>query len=78
MFNENFPDDKLIHLDPHYCQEVVDVWSPDFPLTTFHCRSPRKLAINKIDPSCCIGFYCRTREDFLNLIETVQPVSFYV
>lgn len=69
-----YQDDKLIHLDPHYCQEVVDVWSPDFPLTTFHCRSPRKLAINKIDPSCCIGFYCRTREDFLNLIETVQPV----
>lgn len=56
---------------------MVDVWSPDFPLTTFHCRSPRKLAINKIDPSCCIGFYCRTKEDFLNLIETVQPVSWF-
>ncbi|XP_066248613.1 cysteine protease ATG4D isoform X1 [Euwallacea similis] len=69
-----YQDDKLIHLDPHYCQEVVDVWAPDFSLTTFHCRSPRKLSITKIDPSCCIGFYCRTKEDFLTLIETVQPI----
>ncbi|XP_060516247.1 cysteine protease ATG4D [Cylas formicarius] len=69
-----YQDDKLIHLDPHYCQEVVDVWAPDFPLTTFHCRSPRKLHISKIDPSCCIGFYCATKEDFFNLVETVHPV----
>jgi len=75
LYFVGFQDDKLIHLDPHYCQEVVDVWaSEDFSLTTFHCRSPRKLPISKIDPSCCIGFYCRTKEDFLNLIETVQPV----
>lgn len=75
LYFVGYQDDKLIHLDPHYCQEVVDVWaSEDFPLATFHCRSPRKLPISKIDPSCCIGFYCRTKEDFLNLIETVQPI----
>ncbi|KAF7280187.1 hypothetical protein GWI33_006313 [Rhynchophorus ferrugineus] len=74
LYFVGYQDDKLIHLDPHYCQEVVDVWAEDFPLTTFHCRSPRKLPINKIDPSCCIGFYCATKQDFLNLIETVQPI----
>ncbi|XP_050313263.1 cysteine protease atg4da [Anthonomus grandis grandis] len=74
LYFVGYQDDKLIHLDPHYCQEVVDVWAADFPLTSFHCRSPRKIPISKIDPSCCIGFYCRTKEDFLNLIDTLQPI----
>ncbi|XP_019867366.1 cysteine protease ATG4D [Aethina tumida] len=74
LYFVGYQDDKLIHLDPHYCQEVVDVWAPEFPLTSFHCRSPRKLHISKMDPSCCVGFYCATKEDFLNLIETVQPL----
>lgn len=69
-------DDKLIHLDPHYCQETVDVWAADFPLSSFHCRSPRKMHLTKMDPSCCIGFYCATKEDFFCLVETLQTVSF--
>lgn len=69
-----FLDDKLIHLDPHYCQEMVDVWAADFPLSSFHCRSPRKMHLAKMDPSCCIGFYCATKDDFFNLIETLQTV----
>lgn len=55
---------------------MVDVWAEDFQCTTFHCRSPRKMNLNKMDPSCCIGFYCNSKEDFYNLIETVEPVSF--
>ncbi|XP_025833745.1 cysteine protease ATG4C [Agrilus planipennis] len=67
-----YQDDKLIHLDPHYCQEMVDVWATDFPISSFHCRSPRKLHISKMDPSCCLGFYCSTREEFSNLVETLK------
>lgn len=75
MYFVGFQDEYLIHLDPHYCQEVVDVWSPDFPLTSFHCKSPRKIHISKMDPSCCIGFFCPTKHDFFSLIETAQLLA---
>lgn len=67
-------EDKLIHLDPHYCQEMVDVNQENFSPHSFHCKSPRKLKLSKLDPSCCIGFYCATRADFDNFVASVQPV----
>ena len=57
-------DDYLIHLDPHHCQEMVDVSIPNFSLKSFHCRELQKTALKQMDPSCCVGFYFRTRHDF--------------
>lgn len=51
---------------------MVDVNADSFSPQTFHCRSPRKLKLNKLDPSCCIGFYCQTRADFERFVSTVQ------
>lgn len=68
-------EDKLIHLDPHYCQEMVDVNQENFSVNSFHCKSPRKLKLSKLDPCCCIGFYCQTKSDFDNFVASVQPVS---
>ncbi|XP_018797159.1 PREDICTED: cysteine protease ATG4D isoform X1 [Bactrocera latifrons] len=72
LYFVGFQEDKLIHLDPHYCQEMVDVNQDNFSLQSFHCKSPRKLKTSKMDPSCCIGFYCATKIDFDNFVESVQ------
>ncbi|XP_786847.4 uncharacterized protein LOC581768 isoform X2 [Strongylocentrotus purpuratus] len=74
LFFVGFQEEKLIHLDPHYCQQVVDMKTRDFPLWSFHCMSPRKMSISKMDPSCTIGFYIRTEEQFEQLCKELPTV----
>lgn len=74
LYFVGYQDDKLIHLDPHYCQEMVDVNQEKFDFQSFHCKNLRKMKVSKMDPCCCIGFYCKTRNDFDRFIESVQEV----
>ncbi|KAM7388133.1 hypothetical protein PAMP_024332 [Pampus punctatissimus] len=69
-----FQDDSLIYMDPHYCQSFVDVSTSDFPLQSFHCPSPKKMPFSKMDPSCTIGFYSRSVQDYERISEELSKV----
>ena len=65
LYFVGFQEDNLIHLDPHLVQESVNVVSRhNFPLDSFHCKTPRKMPISRMDPSCCLGFYCANKKSF--------------
>ncbi|XP_040040814.2 cysteine protease ATG4C isoform X1 [Gasterosteus aculeatus] len=69
-----FQDDSLIYMDPHYCQSFVDVSTSDFPLQSYHCPSPKKMPFSKMDPSCTIGFYSKSAQDYERISQELSKV----
>ncbi|KAH9491694.1 Cysteine protease atg4d [Bulinus truncatus] len=65
-------DDKLIYLDPHLCHDAIDTSEPNFKIESFHCSTPRKMSITKMDPSCTVGFYIRNAQEFQKFVYEVR------
>ncbi|ROT75524.1 Cysteine protease ATG4D [Penaeus vannamei] len=74
LYFVGFQEESLIHLDPHLCQDAVMVTQPVFPVSSYHCSSPRKMALSRMDPSATLGFYCHSRTDFLRLMEELPEI----
>lgn len=64
LYFVGFQDENLLHLDPHYCQTADKPTGFRKNLHNYHTMSIRKTSVRKVDPSCCLGFYCRTAKDF--------------
>ena len=52
----------------------MDTLTPDFPTESYHCRNPRKISLARLDPSCCLGFYLRTEEEWRAWVETITAL----
>ncbi|KAL1539488.1 Cysteine protease atg4 [Salvia divinorum] len=59
-------DDKSFYLDPHEVQQVVNMKKDDVDADTssYHCNVLRHIALDSLDSSLAIGFYCRDKNDF--------------
>ncbi|XP_071043438.1 cysteine protease ATG4D [Parasteatoda tepidariorum] len=68
-------DDKLIHLDPHACQPVVDMEKEDFNEKSFHSSSIRMISFTEMDPSCAIGFYFKREEEYQYFVEKFPEIT---
>lgn len=67
LYFVGYQDDSLIGLDPHHCQQVVDMSDPAFSTGSYECSNPRKVPFTSVDPSMAIGFLARTPEELEEL-----------
>lgn len=74
LYFVGFQDDDLIHLDPHRLQDRVDTTKTGFNTDSYHCSSPRKINLARMDPSCCVGFYLRDKSEFDSWCHTISSL----
>ncbi|XP_047737894.1 uncharacterized protein LOC108674126 isoform X2 [Hyalella azteca] len=71
-----YQEDQLLYLDPHVSQDAVPCsWSTVPDVAAYHCDTPRKMPISRLEPSATLGFYCHTRVDFAQLVVDLHKMT---
>ncbi|KAK6105853.1 Peptidase C54 family protein [Brugia pahangi] len=81
-------DNNLLYLDPHFCQNFVDldeatttkdergdyveIKNDEFRDSTYHCPFILSTKIDKVDPSLALGFFCHTEDDYSELANRLR------
>jgi cysteine protease ATG4 len=67
-------------LDPHVCQAAVprteDVYT-EHEAASYHCASPRKISIDRIDPCMLLGFFFSTQQEFDAFYASIQQACVF-
>jgi cysteine protease ATG4 len=71
----------LLYLDPHFARHALilkqnDEYSIE-ELMTYHCDTVRKINVSTLDPSLLLGFYCKTLDDFEDLLKHWKKVTLF-
>ncbi|KAJ2635057.1 Cysteine protease atg4 [Coemansia sp. RSA 1286] len=71
LYFAGFQGDEMIYLDPHFTRPAVaqkqDDQYTESDLASYSCTTPRRLAINRLDPCMVFGYYCGTLESLIDL-----------
>lgn len=79
-YHSRLIDDYIFYLDPHTVQpaprfpELGDVPASEDAFDTYHCQAPLRMHMKDIDPSLCLAFYCRDRDDFHDFCARILDV----
>jgi len=68
-------DTNFFYLDPHIINTAVNMDEEFFPTATYHTLIPQTMPITEIDPSLALGFYCKDRADFDDLLLRLTLMS---
>jgi cysteine protease ATG4 len=66
----------LIFLDPHYVNDAIqkrDV--EEFDVSSYTCKTPKKLDMSSLDPCLSVGFLVKTADDFISLKNDLKKLK---
>ncbi|KAJ1651461.1 Cysteine protease atg4 [Dispira simplex] len=72
MYFVGYEDNDLIYLDPHCTRPLATInQTDDLPTLpscrTYHCRTPYKIALERLDPCMLLGFFVRNTSELEDL-----------
>jgi len=63
LYFYGFQNDRLLYLDPHLCQEIIDPFGKRMDTRSYHPQTCHSMPDTELDPSLAIGLYIPRFED---------------